>query len=287
MKEQVLGETERSLTEARLKKGTFYSTTYGLAWQDLREGLQSWRVWFLLAWQSIQLRYRRSTLGPFWITLSMAVTIYTMGLLYGGLFKVDLATYYPFLATGILGWSLISVLLTESTSVFIDSELFIKQIKQPYSIFIFQSVSRSFIIFFHHILVLLPLIFFFNIPINGYTLFTLISLALIWLNGVFYGSILAILGTRYRDIVQLIMSLVQVIFFLTPIIWPPSALPERYRYVIDYNPFAQFMALLRNPLLGTLPSSYTLYFCLLITLLGAGLFFIVFARYRARIAYWL
>lgn len=264
-----------------------FDSKYRLALADICDGLKQWRIWLLLAWQEVKLRYRRSTLGPFWITLSMAVTIYTMGLLYGRLFKIDLSVYYPFLACGILGWSLISSLLTEGASIFVEAEPFIKQMKQPYSAFVFKMVAKCFIIFFHHIIVLAPIMFFFNVKINFYSLFVLLSLAIIWLNAVAYSAILAILGTRFRDIVQLIISLVQVIFFLTPIIWSPSVLPERYQYIIQLNPFAQFMELLRNPLLGSLPSHYTLWVVMFITSLGLGIAFMVFTRYRARIAYWL
>jgi lipopolysaccharide transport system permease protein len=264
-----------------------FDSKYRLALTDILSGLQEWRIWLLLAWQDVKLRYRRSTLGPFWITLSMAVTIYTMGLLYGRLFKLNLSHYYPFLAASILVWSLLSSLLTEGANIFVESEPFIKQMKQPYSVFVFRTVSKCFIVFFHHILVLVPIILFFNVKINLYSLFTLLSLAIIWLNGIVYGVICAIVGTRFRDIAQFIVSLVQVIFFLTPIIWSPSVLPKQYQYIVDLNPFAQFMELLRNPLLGTLPSQYAIFITTSVTLLGLFSAFIIFARYRARIAYWL
>lgn len=260
---------------------------YHLAWDDIAEGLKSWRIWLLLAWHEVKLRYRRSTLGPFWITISMAITIYTMGVLYGHLFKMDLDVYYPFLATGILGWNLISLIVNDATMTFVNADQFIKQMKQPYSFFMFQSVTRNFIIFFHNILVLVPLIFFFHLKINANTLFIIISLLILWINAISYSTILALLGTRFRDIPILVASLIQVVFFLTPIMWSPSILPERYHFIIDYNPFAQFMELFRNPLLGTLPSSYALVTTLVLTILGIFSSYIIFSRYRARIAYWL
>src|SRR5579862_3469636 len=73
-----------------------------LAWLDIKEGLQKWPIWMMLAYQDIKLRYRRSVLGPFWLTLSMAITVYTMGYLYGHLFHIELKTYYPFLVAGML-----------------------------------------------------------------------------------------------------------------------------------------------------------------------------------------
>jgi ABC-type polysaccharide/polyol phosphate export permease len=260
---------------------------YYLAWDDVTEGLKSWRIWLLLAWHELKLRYRRSTLGPFWLTLSMAITIYTIGLLYGHLFKIDLAIYYPFLATGILGWNLISLTVNDATMTFVVADQFIKQMKQPYSFFIFQMVTRNFIIFFHNLLVLVPIIFFFHFNINLNTLFIFVSLLILWINAVSYSAILALFGTRFRDIPILVASLIQVVFFLTPIMWSPSILPLRYHYIIYLNPFAQFMELFRNPLLGAMPSNYTLVTTIGLTLLGIFSAFIIFSRYRARIAYWL
>ncbi|WP_342228084.1 ABC transporter permease [Rickettsiella endosymbiont of Rhagonycha lignosa] len=262
-------------------------SNYRLAWIDLVDAFKSWRIWLLLAWHEVKLRYRRSTLGPFWITISMAITIYTMGVLYGHLFKIDLTVYYPFLATGILGWNLISLIVNDATMTFVNADQFIKQMKQPYLFFLFQSVTRNFIIFFHNILVLVPLVLFFHLKINAYTLFIVISLLILWINAVSYSTILALLGTRFRDIPILVASLIQVVFFLTPIMWSPTILPERYHYIIDLNPFAQFMELFRNPLLGTLPSSYALVTTFGLTLLGVFSAFMIFSRYRARIAYWL
>src|SRR5438477_7497650 len=98
-----------------------------LAISDIKDGLRGWRIWLLLSWQDIRLRYRRSSLGPFWITLSMAISIYTMGFLYGHLFKADLRNYYPFLAAGMLTWNLIYILIVDGTNAFIEAEDYLKQ----------------------------------------------------------------------------------------------------------------------------------------------------------------
>ncbi len=257
------------------------------AWLDLLEGCKAWRVWLLLAWQDIRLRYRRSTLGPFWITLSMAITIYSMGLLYSKLFKMDLNQYYPFLATGMLSWNLISSLLSDAPTIFVDAESFIKQIKQPYCSFIFRAVARNLIIFAHNTLVLVPIMIFFHMPFHYVSLLFGLSLLLIVLNASGYGMLLAILGTRFRDIAQLVTSLLQVIFFLTPIMWSSKVLSQKYQFVVELNPFAHMLNLIRDPLLGIVPPLYSWLVILGITAFGLLAAFIVFARYRARIAYWL
>lgn len=258
-----------------------------LALADITEGLANWRIWLLLSWQDIRLRYRRSTLGPFWITLSMGITIFTTGFLYGKLFNVDLHQYYPFFAIGMLVWGLISTSIIEGTTIFVTSENFLKQMKQPYSTFIFRVVSRNVIIFMHNILIVIPLVIFLHIPWNIMTLFSLVGLFLIIINAISFGIILAICGTRFRDITQVINSLIQVVFFMTPIMWSPAILPERYHFAVDFNPVAQFIELVRNPLMGTMPSSYAVMSSLLITVFSLIIAFLIFARFRARIAYWL
>lgn len=277
-----INQIQVSKSQINPKKSSFY-----LAYKDIKDGLKKWHIWLLLGWQDIQLRYRRSTLGPLWITLSMAITIYSMGLLYGKLFHMELRDYYPFLAAGMVTWSLISTLIIEGTNTFIEAEGFIKQMKQPYSVFIFRVVTRNFFIFFHNLLVLVPIMLIVRIPLTLNFLFIFLGLAFIWLNAVTYCSILAILGTRFRDLPQMINSLVQVIFFITPVLWSPKVLPERYLFVADLNPFAQFLEIIRNPLLGMAPSTHALIMVLLVSIVGLVLVFLLFAKVRARIVYWL
>src|SRR3990167_7170629 len=64
-----------------------------LAQEDITDGCKKWRIWLMLAYQDIKLRYRRSVLGPFWITMSMAITVYSMGYLYGHLFHIPIQEY--------------------------------------------------------------------------------------------------------------------------------------------------------------------------------------------------
>src|SRR5579883_2337961 len=90
-----------------------------LALRDMKDGLRKWRVWMMLAYQDIKLRYRRSVLGPFWITLSMAITVYSMGFLYSHLFHTNLEQYYPFLVAGMLSWALISNVIYDLIDTYI------------------------------------------------------------------------------------------------------------------------------------------------------------------------
>lgn len=121
-----------------------------LALADLTEGLARWRLWGLLAWQDIKQRYRRSSLGPFWLTISMGVMIGTLGVLYGKLFKMAIQEYLPFLCLGLLTWTFISTSILEGCTVFIASESVIKQIKLPLSSHVYRLVWRNLIILGHN-----------------------------------------------------------------------------------------------------------------------------------------
>ena len=260
-----------------------------LAWNDIQEGFINWRIWWLLAYQDIKLRYRRSVLGPFWLTLSMAITVYSMGFLYGHLFRTDLNQYYPFLVAGMLAWALVSNVLVEQTDAFTNSEGLIKQIKLPYSLYIHRIATRNIIIFFHNILVMLPVyvIFYDTAKINLYTLLLIPGLFLIYVNSFIYGLILAMLSSRYRDVSQIIKSLIQVVFFLTPVMWNPMILSEKKRFIVDANPFYSYLEIIRAPLLGNAPTLFNLAVVLFITLIGVVICARLFVPYRARIIYWL
>jgi ABC-type polysaccharide/polyol phosphate export permease len=260
-----------------------------LAWEDIFAGTKKWRLWLMLAYQDVRLRYRRSILGPFWITLSMAITVYSMGYLYGHLFHTDLQVYFPFLVSGMLSWALISSQVSELTEALTSAESLIKQIKLPYSLYIHKVAMRNIIIFFHNIIVILPILAIYHqvAKVNLYTLMLIPGLIILYINSVSYGLILAMIGARYRDIVQIVKSLIQVTFFLTPIMWNPALLPEKDRFIVLLNPFYAFVELIRSPLLGTPPVWTTFAMVSFITLLGLWLAMKMFSHYRARIVYWL
>lgn len=260
-----------------------------LAWQDILSGTQKWYIWLMLAYQDIKLRYRRSVLGPFWITISMAITVYSMGFLYAHLFHIDLNQYYPFLVSGMLTWALLSSAIIDLTDTFIISENLIKQIKLPYMLYIHRVTMRNIIIFLHNFVVMLPIYFIFShtAHLNYYFFLLIPALFIIYINCVSFGSILAMIGARYRDVSQIIKSLIQVIFFVTPVMWSPAILPPDKQLWIYLNPFYAFVELVRAPLLGQAPHLLTLIFVSVVTILGCYLSWKMFVRYRSRIIYWL
>lgn len=260
-----------------------------LALGDLVDSIKKWRIWAMLAYQDIQLRYRRSIIGPFWITISMAITVYTMGFLYAHLFHQDLSHYFPFLVAGMITWTLISSIITEISDGLMVVEGLVKQVKLPYALYIHRIAYRNILIFFHNIFVLVPIILIYHetAKISLASLMLIPGLLLIYINTISYGLILSMIGARYRDISQVVKSSLQIIFFVTPIMWGPEVLGGKKLYIVNYNPVYHFVELIRQPMLGSMPTLKNIVATMAVTIAGIIFSTIFFSKYRSRIVYWL
>ena len=257
-----------------------------LALQDIIGGACAFPLWGMLGWQDIRLRYRRSTLGPFWLTISMGALVGGLGVLYAGLFKVDVADYLPFVAAGLVLWGLLSSLINEGCTVFIDAEGIIKQVNLPLSIHVYRLAWRNLIIFAHNAIVYIAAAILFSIQPGWPGLLFLPGLVLLCLNGVWVGLLLGLVSARFRDVPQIVTSIMQIAFFLTPIIWKPELMPDR-AYLLDLNPFFHLMELVRAPALGQTPGLASWLAVLGITLGGWLVTILMYRLYRWRIAYWI
>lgn len=253
---------------------------------DVFSGFKLHEVWLLLGWSEIKQRYRRSTLGPFWITLSTAITIAVMGPLYGRLFGQQENGYVAFLAVGMVMWSFISGLITDTSTGFIAAEGYIKEFNLPLSVHILRVVWRNFNIFLHNALVMVLVV-----ALNGHiSVWAIIEvpLAILFLlfNGIWVGLLLGVICARFRDIQQILNNILQILFFVTPILWPAHMLGER-SWLLNYNPIYFFIESVRAPMLGK-PVPFEIWMGLLITsFVVFVLASAIFGRFRNRIAYWL
>jgi ABC-type polysaccharide/polyol phosphate export permease len=256
-----------------------------LALRDLWQGLLQFRVWSLLAWQEVRQRYRRSILGPFWLTISTGVMIAAMGPLYGRLLGQDVASYFPYLAISLVLWQLLASLTTEACQTFIAGESYIKNLKLPLLVHVLRVIWRNLIIFAHNFVIVI-IVYILVAPPAGWHLleFPLGVIALV-VNAVWVCLLLGALCARFRDIPQIIGSLVQVAFFLTPVIWRAEML-GRNAWAAEYNPYFHFLEVIRQPLLGRSASVLSWTAIALITFSGWLFTLIFFARFRSRIAYW-
>jgi len=264
---------------------TAYPTQKELALKDVAEGFVGYRVWMTLAMLDIRQRYRRSVLGPFWITITMVVLIVGVGPLYGALFGISLDEFIPHVALGIISWGLISTLIVEGCSTFVASENMLRAVKLPYTTHIMRVLQRNLVVFAHNMLGFIPFMVYLGIEPHWRWLAAIPGVALILLAALPAVFVLSVLCTRFRDLQQIVASVVQLAFFVTPIFWKPELLKSRI-YFAEWNPFHWLIELVRAPIVGAIPP-WTLYakVAVLIVLLNlvAAPFF---TRYRRRLAFW-
>ena len=259
---------------------------YANALDDIRSGITGWRIWTMLASNDIRQRYRRSSLGQFWVTLSMAIMIFGMGAVYAALFKTAVRGYIPYVATTFVIWAFISTNITESTNAFVENERIILHISMAKSTFIFRMLYRNLLIFFHNVLII-PLVFLtFQIGVNWNIFWLIPGFILVGANCFWIGYCLAIICARYRDVPQIIASIMQIMFFVTPIMFRPEQLGV-HAYLLPANPLANFVELLRNPMLGEPPGVLALGVSLGLLIVGSLIMLSFTGRYSQRVVYWL
>jgi len=261
------------------------------AWRarhDIIDGLQRWPVWASLAWHDIRIRYVRTMLGPLWITVSMAVFVFAMGLVFSTIFNSDFHEYLPFLTAGLLVWGLISGILLEAGSTFSVVQFIILSVSAPYSMHIYRAVLRQVIIFGHNALVFIAVILIAGVPVTWATLLFFPALLLLCITLAWINLVVAMVGARFRDLQPIIGSLLQLVFFLTPLIWDRHLLAGKaHDLLIDGNPFYHLVEVVRAPLLGKMPPRLTIVAVVAMAVVGWFVTFLLFARFRRRIPYWL
>lgn len=255
---------------------------------DIFSAMKRYSLIGMLGWQDVRQRYRRSAVGPFWLTISMGVMIGTIGIVFGQIFNSPMHEFLPFLAAGMIFWGYMVTVITDGCMCFISSEGIIKQLPIPLFVHILRMLWRNVIILAHNI-VILPLVFFaVGKPVSSEALLCIPGLVLLSINLAWVALLLAIICARYRDLPQIINSVLLVIFYITPIMWMPNMLPQRAgRYMLDMNPFYYLLEIVRAPLLSQMPTMTDWVVSLAIALLGWILTITVYGTYKRRVAYWL
>ena len=269
------------------------SASLARAFDDLRTGWQQRELWGHLGWQDIRQRYRRSVLGPVWISITMAVTAIALGILYAGLFQTKLSVQLPYVLVGFIVWGFISGCISEGAEVFITNVGLITHLPAPLSVHLYRLIWRQVLFFLHNLVVYVVMLIVFPQHLHWSDLSAIPAFGLLVLNGAWVALLLGIVTTRFRDLTPITQSVVQLAFFLTPIVWmyqtlldsPNPNVAARAR-LAELNPFLHFIEIIRRPMLGEPQELRFWIVVLVITVVGWMLTLFVLRRYRARVAYW-
>lgn len=255
--------------------------------EDVAGGVRNWRVSHLMGIGEIRRRYARSRLGQFWVTLSTFIMILTLGVVWSALWGQPVEKLMPYIGVSLITWTLISGILGEAPTTLVShGGIYLNQ-GMSFSTAIFALVYKQLIIFAHNLPIILGVFLFFLQPLSWTALLAIPGLILVLITVSWMSYLLAITCLRYRDLTQVVASVLTVLFYVTPILWKSDQLPEAKSHFVDLNPFAAMLSVVRDPLLGHSPPESVWLMMMALAFGGSYLALAFIGTYRNRIVYWI
>jgi ABC-type polysaccharide/polyol phosphate export permease len=246
------------------------------------------RLALLLGWQDVKQAYRRSAIGPFWITGGMAVQIGTMAVVFGLIFKADLHQYLPFLASSIVIWGLISSALSDGSLSFIAAEQIIRQLPVPPMVHVLRALWKSVVTFAHNAIILPIVALAVFQPLTWSMLALVPALLILLINLSWMATILGIASARFRDLPPILTSVLTIAFYVTPVMWYPELIGNNSlaHSLLGLNPLYHLMQIVRLPMLGKQPTLENWSLTLGMAVVGWLFAAFILKRFKSKIAYW-
>lgn len=254
--------------------------------KDIVAGAKLFRVWLYMGWREINLRYRRSILGPIWMVGNMAATALSLSILMGAIFDQSIRDFLPYTMAGLLVWQLASLPLMEGPDLFVSQAGTINNNNFPYSLYAFRLIWKTLIVSAHSLLALLAIFVATGSPYWP-TWQALPGLLVVVAFATALSPVIGLFAARFRDLRFMLPQIAQLMFFLTPIFWRVENVPENRAVIYEWNPLYYMVAVLRDPLVGR-PVAMEVWLTAIGIAVGAALLFIaVFATFRRRLPFWI
>lgn len=250
--------------------------------------LSHYRLALSLGWNDVQQTYKRSKLGPFWISIGSAVNILAVSLVYGLIFKIDLSSFLPYITISMIVWGFMASNIAEACQAYSNAEGILKQMQIPLFVFNLRVILRNLAISAHNI-AMLPLVFIVTSTIPTWNLLMVpISLIVVCLNLGWIGILLSLLSTRYRDFGPIVSNVLQVAFYVTPVIWYATALPGSVAHILlGFNPLYHWLQILRLPVLGIQPTLENWFVSVATLVFGWCIALPLLEKFRRKVTLWL
>lgn len=253
---------------------------------DLLKSLRHLPLIFHMAYSDTKARYKRSMLGPLWLTLGAAVGIVGLGLVWSQLLHQERSELIPSLTVGLLLWQFISGCVIESTSTFVRQSQIIRNLQLPFFIHPIQLIVRQSITLAHNLIVLVIVLIVYPQDLGLVSLLSIVGFLIVLINLLWISVMLSMIGARFRDVEQIVQALMPIIFFLTPVLYKAGHAGVN-QAIIWLNPFTYFITLVREPLFGNIPALFVYQITLGMAIVGWSLTLIMFNRFAPRIAFWI
>lgn len=214
-----------------------------------------------LALREIKSRYKQSFLGFFWVILNPFFQMLIMSFVFSFIVKFQTpgVPYPVFIFIGLLPWFFLANSTTAATDTFVTNGELIKKIYFPREIFVLATVTAKMMDFFLAFILLLGMLIFYDLPFNLYTLLFIPIFAIQFVFVYALSLLLATLNLFYRDIKYLFNLILQLWFYVTPIIYATEFFPEKWRWIFKLNPMSVFINAYRQVLInGSMPNMSSL-----------------------------
>jgi lipopolysaccharide transport system permease protein len=225
------------------------------AWVPLRlRDLWSYReLLYFLTWRDVKVRYKQTLLGASWAILQPLLTMLIFTLLFGRLagIKSDGIPYPIFAYTGLLIWTFFSTAVTNSGNSLVGSANLITKIYFPRMIIPGAAVGAGLVDLALAFIIQIALMFYYRIAPTSQILMVPVLVLLVTIFAVSVGMWLSALNVKYRDIRYAIPFLIQLWLFVSPVIYPASILPSKWRWILALNPLTGIIENFRAAVLGT------------------------------------
>lgn len=257
-----------------------------VAFQDLSDAVRRAPVWLHSGWISVIWRFRRTRLGPFWHTLSLAAFVITMGVIWSTILHQDMGHYFRYVTTSLMVWTLVASMITDATGVLIAGQSTAQSMRFPYPAFAFAHVWQALLLFAHHF-VLYIVVMAGTLHSPGWAgLLAIPALLVLTANGVWMTLLVGMMCLRRRDLMLAISSAMQIALFVTPVFWPKDMLGTKLAFAAELNPFYHLVIILREPLLGSVPPLASWLWVLGTFVVGSTVTLWTYGHYRDRLVYW-
>lgn len=257
--------------------------------KDLRESLRRPEFWMYSSWLDIITRYRRTRLGLIWIVVPTAVFVAAIGQVYSTVMGHDREFYLPYLATGYVLFRFMTQCLSESGSILRAHKSFIMDGRVRMTDYILRSIAKAFFFFVCSFVVVVAAVAW--SPMTSLTsLFTvLLTFPLVMLNSLWLSGCMSMIGARHVDSSEMVTTLMRFGMLLTPILWVGDRFsPGTFGWwAVHLNPAYHLITVVRNPILGEPIPAASIWFVLIMTVLGWWLTSVLYRRYARFVPLWI
>jgi lipopolysaccharide transport system permease protein len=218
---------------------------------EILQSAQLWHIWLRMGVHDVRLRFRRSAIGMGWIFLNLVVMILAVGFIYGNILGQDMRVFIPYLTLSLVTWMYITNSIIEGGNAFLNSEGYIKQICLPIYVYIFRSFVSVGLVGLINLGVFFAVGLIYSVPFTLDSLWAVPGLLILTFASLLLITIFAHVNARFRDAAHLATMVMQVMMYVTPVIYPGELLRNRgLGIVIDANPLYHLLQVVRDPLLS-------------------------------------